>query len=102
MAVKEVHVGDINVLFVITLKDNTTVVDISSATTKEIIFKKSDGTTLTKTALFSTDGTDGKVQYATISGDINMSGLWSVQAHIISSSGEWKSSVANFDVYGNI
>ena len=60
MAENEIRVGDIGTKFQVTVKDGASVVDISSATsTKQIILKKPDGTTLTKSATFSSDGTDG-------------------------------------------
>jgi hypothetical protein len=102
MASEEIHVNDIGNTFTITLKDGTAVVDISTATTKSIIFGKPDGTTLTKTAGFVTDGSDGKINYSSVSGDLNIPGIWSIQAHVVLSSGNWKTDIAHFDVHDNI
>lgn len=102
MASEEIHKNDIGITFKVTLKDGTTVVDISSASVKNIILGKPDGTKLTKAGSFTTDGTDGILQYNTISGDLDIIGIWDIQAQITLPSGSWKSDIASFDVFGNI
>lgn len=102
MSVDEIHRYDIGTDLVATIKDGTSVVDISGATTRQIILGKPDGTSLTKSGTFTTDGTDGKLQYTTISGDLNICGWWKIQAYIVSSSGEWRSDINNFEVHRNI
>jgi len=98
-----IQVGDIGTIFEVTVKDEAGVaVNLSSATTKEILLQKPDKTVLTKTASFKTTGTDGIITYTLSSGDINQNGIWSIQAHVILPSGEWHSSVEAFEVLGNI
>ena len=48
------HVSDIGTIIQITITEDGVALDISSATTKEIILKKPSGTLLTKTATFTT------------------------------------------------
>jgi len=99
----EIHVGDIGTAFEVTVKDqDDVVVDLSSATAKEILLQKPDKTVLTKTASFKTDGEDGVIQYALAAGDIDANGLWSLQAHVVLPAGEWWSSVVIFDVVANV
>ena len=98
----EIHVGDIGTVFEVTIQDDGVAVNISSATTKEIIFRKPDKTLLTKAANFSTDGTDGKIRSTTVSGDLNAAGVWSIQAHVILPGGDWKSSISEFSVIPNL
>ena len=99
----DVHVGDYGTVFIITIKDETgAVVDISSATTKTIFFTKPNGQTLTKTAVFTTSGLDGKIQYTTVAGDIDIEGTWKIQAQITTPGGEWSSDVTTFDVEYNL
>ncbi len=100
--VEEVHVGDIGTVFQVTIKDGTSVVDISSATTLQIIFKKPDGSRATKTAVLVNSGTDGKMKYTTIANDLDRQGSWRLQGRVVMSGGEWRSSVGNFDVYENL
>jgi hypothetical protein len=68
----------------LTIKDSDGVaVDISTATTKEIYFRKPDGTTVSKTGTFNTDGTDGKLYYSTESGFLTPNGKWHLQAYVV-------------------
>ena len=98
-----VHIGDVGTIFRLTIKDQDgTVVDISSATTQEIIFQKPDGTSFTKTSVFTSDGTNGQTKYISVDGDLNVKGLWHIQAHVIISAGEWHSSIKHFKVKPNI
>lgn len=99
----EVQKNDIGTIFRGTIVDQDDgVVDISTATTKEILFRKPGGQILTKIASFTTDGTDGKLQYQSISGDLDTIGVWSIQAHVILDTGEWKSKIKTFRVLKNI
>jgi hypothetical protein len=103
MAQDEIHIQDIGTVLTTTLKDGTSTVDISGATTKQIILGKPDGTSSIKTGSFTTDGTDGSMYYTTISGDLNQIGWWKIQGYIVSSAGsEWRSDIGNFEVHRNI
>jgi hypothetical protein len=103
MAEGEIHVGDIGTVFRVEVKNASgAVVDISSATSKTISFQKPDGTDVTQTASFTTDGTDGLLQYATLAGDLDQTKLWSYQAKVVLAAGEWNSSVIHFDVFPNV
>lgn len=105
MAQDEIHVGDIGTSFVATIQDGTSVIDISGATTIELIFEDPAGTSFTKTASFVTDGTDGKMEYVTVSDDdiIDAEGFWKIQGHVVfSATQEWKTDVQKFAVHQNI
>lgn len=56
--------------------------NISTYTTRQFIFRKPDGTTVTKSATFATDGADGVLQYTVENGLIDSAGIWHVQARI--------------------
>jgi hypothetical protein len=60
---------------------------VSSATTKEIIIKKADGTSVAKTAAFSGTGTDGAIRYVVEAAFHALAGsdpeLWRYQGHVI-------------------
>ncbi len=100
---EEIHVGDIGTVLEATIKNINSPVDISSATvTKEILLKKPSGALLTKDGVFTTDGTDGKFEYTTISGDLDESGVWQIQSHVILSSGDWRSDIKEFSVFPNL
>jgi hypothetical protein len=98
----EIHVNDIGTIFRVTLRDESGLVDLSTASTKQIIFRKPSGTILTKTASLTTDGTDGKLQYASVSGDLDAEGEWQLQARIAIGSGDWKSDIHRFTVHPNL
>lgn len=99
MSESKVFVGDIGTVIEMTVTNqDDAVVDLSTATTKQIILKKPDGTKLTKTASFVTDGTDGKLSYTTASGDIDQSGPWQLQAYVVLSGGSWHTTKAEMEV----
>ena len=102
MATCQIHQVDAGTLFEVTLSDCGTLLDVSGATTKQIIFKKPDGTTLTTTASFKTDGTDGIIQYTTTITDLDQSGIWSIQAYIVIGTSQWHTDIQTFRVYGNL
>ena len=84
---------------VVTVTDDTgTVEDISSATTRSILLTDPSGTETTKSASFTTDGTDGKIEYTTVNGDINASGTWELQILLSAASFSRKSNVVKFVV----
>ncbi len=97
----EIHVGDIGTVFRLTIKDQDgVVVDVSSATgagEKEILFQ-GPGKLVTQTAVFTTDGTDGDIEYVTVSGDISVVGEWTLQGHVILTAGEWRTTAVAFPV----
>ncbi len=103
MAANEIHFGDIGTVFKVTIKDDSTVVDISTASTKQIVLKKPSGEKLTKTANFLTDGSDGIITYTTISGDLDEAGMWKIQGYIVLSGGNtFYTDINAFKVYRNL
>jgi len=103
MSQGEIHVGDIGTVIGMTIYDEQgAIVDVSSASVKYIIFYKHDGTTVNKSAEFTTDGTDGKIQYTTIAGDLNVGGIWKKQGYVVLSAGTWYTNKINFTVHNNL
>lgn len=88
-----VQKGSIGVIFEVEFVDEDgAVIDISTATTKEILAQFSDGTTTAFTAAFSNTGTDGKIRYVTESADdISIVGTLIIQGHVVST---------DYDYYG--
>ena len=99
---EEIHKEDIGTIFRLTVKDSDVVVDISSQTLMQIKLRPKDGATKTKTAVFTTDGTDGKMQYVTIAGDLHCTDEWELQSRVTLSDGDWNSNIATFRVYANL
>lgn len=103
MANPEIHINDIGTVFELTVKDSANaIVDLSTATVLNITFKKSDDTIVTKTASLVTDGTDGKMQYITVAGDLDLVGLWKIQGDITSPSWTGTTNIDTFTVYPNL
>ena len=102
MAQNEIHKDDYGTLFIATIKDGSSTVDVSSATTKTLKFKKPSGPVLSKSGEFTTTGVDGKIQYLTVSGDLSEIGTWQVQGYVITPSGKWDTDINKFKVYNNL
>jgi len=98
-----IHQNDIGTVIKIQINDcNDSAIDISTATSKQIVFKKPSGATLTKTAGFFTDGTDGIISYTIASGDFDEIGSWKVQAIVVVGAYTWHSSFESFKVHRNL
>ena len=102
MPANEIHVNDVGTLFTITIKDGDSVVDISSATTRKIVIKKPSGTKLTYTTTFVSDGTDGKMKYNAVSGDLDETGTYKLQSYVIIGDGTFYTDITSFKVYRNL
>jgi hypothetical protein len=75
---------------------------LGSATGMQIILMPPSGSSRTKTAVLATDGSDGIMQYTTVSGDINQTGRWAIQGKFSLGGGPKRTAVRYFDVKGNI
>lgn len=102
MAVEEIHRNDIGTVFNITVKDGDEVVNLSGATTLNLIFKKPNGDIVTKAAVVITDGTDGGIKYTTVDGDLDVAGMWRMQGFIVLGSNSWSTDIISFKVYPNL
>lgn len=99
-----IHVGDVGTVIRLTVteKDGTTPIDVSGASVKTFYFRKPDGTKISKPAEFNTDGVDGKLKYATVDGDIDMTGRWQVEAYVEIGTAKYYSTVTTFIVHKNL
>ena len=61
----ELHAGDVGATLRVTLTDDGKVFDIASATTKDFILGRPNHTSFTVSAVFTTDGTDGVLEFVT-------------------------------------
>ena len=80
----KIQQGNIGTKFVLTIIDTNTddVYDLTSADTLEMIFQKpNNGSAITLSAV-SPVGTDGKMEYTTTSGILDIPGFWNLQGHI--------------------
>jgi len=98
----QIHVGDVGTQLIMTVKDDGAIVNISSASTLDVIIKKPDGVNYTKGGQLYTDGTDGKMYYTSVSGDFNSAGNYKLQGRVVLASGTYYTSVSDFKVYCNL
>lgn len=84
------------------IEDDGTPINIETASTKEIVFISETGTTVTKTATFTTDGKDGAIEYAPEAGFLTPGGLWRYQGRVVMGVQDFKSSWRRFLVKENL
>ncbi len=95
-----VHVGDMPT-FRFNMKDQDgDVFPVVGAQVQEAIFERPDRTTFTKPTVFTTDGSEGAIEYDTEDNTIiNQPGTWKRQPHIVTSGGrEFHGEKKVFDV----
>ncbi len=107
VAARTVRRDDVGVIFRVTIKepdpaDPTKLItkDVSGATVKQLVFEKPDppGTVVTQTAVFTTDGTNGQIEYTSLGPDLDIVGRWFLQGFVDTPTGEFTSSRGFFDV----
>jgi uncharacterized protein YfaS (alpha-2-macroglobulin family) len=69
-------------IFLTVTDQDCAAVSVVATTAREFEFRKPDGTLVTKTAVFVTDGSDGRLKYTIESGLLNMVGTWSVRVKL--------------------
>ncbi len=77
-----IHINDIGTDLQITVQEGASVVDISAASTLQILLTAPSGAVKTKTATLINTGTDGQMHYTTQSGDIDETGIWSYRGRV--------------------
>lgn len=97
-------VDDVGTSFRFTLQDqDCDPVDLSTQTAMDVLFKRGDGVTFSRTAVIvNAPGTDGVLEYLTIAGDLSQPGRWSAQARVTIASGTFHSTVVHFEVRQNL
>jgi len=98
----EIHVGDIGTQLIMTVKDDGVVVDISLASSLNVIIKKPSGQSYTKTGTLLNDGTDGKMYYTSINGDFDAAGLYKIQGKVTINNAIYYTSISSFRVSCNL
>ena len=104
---EQIQKNDFGTVIRVTVQDlqangSTLVLDVSAATTAQFILRKPSGAKLTKTTSFTTDGTDGNIEYTTIAGDMSESGDWKLQVYLIFPTGSWRTDIGSFNVCDNL
>jgi hypothetical protein len=103
MACTSVQKNNVGTVFRMTFKDcDAVVIDISSATTKELIFESADGARSAKAGVFATNGTDGVLDYTTEAAFLNIAGTWSIQGHVVIGAQDFYTDIQQFTVIDNL
>jgi hypothetical protein len=98
----EIHVNDVGTRFLITVKDDNEIVDVSGVSSISLIFKKPSDTTIYRSGLLFTNGVDGKVYYDTVAGDLDEAGYYKLQGRVDFASGVFYTDIHTFQVHCNI
>jgi hypothetical protein len=98
----EIHVGNITQFEITIARCDGTVEDLSTATTIDFLFQKPDGSVIIRVGSFLTDGADGIVVYRTDITDLDQSGSWKYQIHLIYDNNEQYTDVTKFKVIANL
>ena len=96
----KVFIGDTGTNIILTIKNqDDTVIDVSTATTHEIKMRRAAGTKVTKTSSFTTDGTDGKIQFTSLATDFSVRGVYKFQAHIVDGGADYHTTIYEQEVF---
>lgn len=98
----EIHEDDIGTKLLATIIDDNEVVNISSASSLTLLIKKPNGSILTRPATLETDGTDGKMYYITVAGDLDEAGIYKIQGLVVLPNGSFYTSIVTFKVHCNL
>lgn len=103
MSIEEIHVGDINTTWQVTVQEESTFVNISGVTTNNFIFTKPDGTRVVKAGTLVNNGSAGVTKYQATSGFINQAGVWKYQIHLVfTDASSYRTDIGTFRVYDNL
>ena len=102
MSTPDTMTNAVGYVITLTVTDDGAAVDLSTASTKQFLMMKPDGTKLIVSADFSSDGTDGKLKYATIAGDIDQAGRYRVQAYVVTPTFSGSSTITDFTAGRNL
>lgn len=98
-----IHLHDVGTVFELTLKDQDgAVVNLALASAIQMVFRKPDESPLVVTAVPLTSGTDGKMIYTAVSGDLDQVGPWQAQGLVTIGAGYWHTDRFDFLVLPNV
>lgn len=95
-----IHDGDIGTILEATVKEDDASVNLVGSTSVKFSAHPPGGTVKSFIAAFTSDGSDGKVRYTTLDGDINVPGTWRIQVLITFSASKILRSVPDTIIVG--
>ena len=100
----EIHQDDIGTRFLVTVKDDGVAVNLTSATLKQLNFRKPDDSVLNRTASGLGGGSEssGFMYYDTVAGDLDAVGVYKMQGKVTIPSGTFYTDIYTFKVHSNL
>tara|TARA_Y100001973_G_scaffold105425_1_gene178527 strand:+ start:746 stop:1060 length:315 start_codon:yes stop_codon:yes gene_type:complete len=100
----EIHVDDVGTRFLVTIKDDSSTVDLSDATLKQLNFRKPDDSVISRSASFIAGGSQasGVMYYDSVVGDLDQAGNYKLQGKVTIPSGTYYTDIHTFKVYCNL
>lgn len=97
------HLNDVGSVLEITIFNGIVPMNLSQATQLQLQLRKPDGSAnILRTAQKVTDGTDGKICYTWIAGDLDMAGTWRLMIYIEAPGFALHSDILRFDIDKNL
>ena len=101
----EIHKDDVGTRFLITIKDDGNLVNISGvdgSSVHQINIRKPSDVVINRNATLQDFGISGVMFYDTIAGDLDEAGFYKLQAKVVIPSGTYFTDVYTFKVHSNI
>lgn len=97
----EIHVDDVGTRFLITIKEDDEIVDISDADVINIYIKRPDDSLLARIGTI-VDGPNGLLYYDIQAGELNEAGLYKLQGRVSIGNATYYTTIYNFQVHCNV
>lgn len=100
----EIHQNDVGTRFLITVKDDGELMDISNAAYRQINFRKPSDSIISRAGSIFADGSasSGVMYYDSVVGDLDEAGLYKLQGIISYASGTYYTDIYSFKVHCNL
>jgi len=101
----EIHKDDVGTRFLITVKDDGSLVNISGVSggsVHQVSFRKPSDSIIERNATLQDYGISGVMYYDTVAGDLDEAGVYKLQAKVIIPSGTYYTDLYTFKVHSNI
>ena len=101
----EIHKDDVGTRFLITVKDDGSLVNISGVSggsVHQVSFRKPSDTIVERNATLQDYGISGVMFYDSVAGDLDEAGVYKLQAKVIIPSGTYYTDIYTFKVHSNI
>lgn len=101
----EIHKDDVGTRFLITVKDDGSLVNISGVgggSVHQVSFRKPSDVIVERNATLQDYGVSGVMFYDSVAGDLDEAGVYKLQAKVIIPSGTYYTDLYTFKVHSNI